>query len=71
MGNEVERRSGADCMPAPAAVLETEIRVAPARCQQEVKGTLALADIVARMPDGRPAPDVAWSQVSGPETETL
>ena len=50
---------------------ETEIRVALARCQQEVKGTLALADIVARMPDGRPAPDVAWSQVSGPETETF
>ena len=50
---------------------EVEIRVALARCQQEVKGTLALADIVARMPDGRPAPDVAWSQVSGPETETF
>ena len=52
-------------------VSEVEIRVALARCQQEVKGTLALADIVARMPDGRPAPDVAWSQVSGPETETF
>lgn len=50
---------------------EVEIRVALARCQQEVKGTLALADIVARMPDGRPAPDVAWSQVSGPESETF
>lgn len=50
---------------------ETEIRVALARCQQEVKGTLALADIVARMPDGRPSPDVAWSQVSGPESETF
>ena len=50
---------------------ETEIRVALARCQQEVKGTLALADIVARMPDGRPAPDVAWSQVSGPRLRLL
>lgn len=50
---------------------EPAIRQSLLRCQQEVKGTLALADIVARMPDGRPAPDVSWSQVSGPETETF
>ena len=50
---------------------EPAIRQSLLRCQQEVKGTLALADIIARMPDGRPSPDVAWSQVSGPETETF
>lgn len=50
---------------------EPAIRQSLLRCQQEVKGTLALADIIARMPDGRPLPDVAWSQVSGPESETF
>lgn len=50
---------------------EPAIRQSLMRCQQEVKGTLALADIIARMPDGRPSPDVAWSQVSGPESETF
>ncbi len=50
---------------------EPAIRQSLLRCQQEVKGTLALADIIARMPDGRPSPDVAWSQVSGPESETF
>ena len=41
------------------------------RCQLEVKGNLSLADIIARMPDGRPAVAVAFAQVSGSEADTF
>lgn len=41
------------------------------RCQLEVKGTLSMADIIARIPDGRPAVAVAYAQVSGSEADTF
>jgi len=41
------------------------------RCQLEVKGTLSLADIIARIPDGRPPVAVAYAQVSGSEADTF
>jgi hypothetical protein len=33
------------------------------RCMREVKGKLTLADVIQRIDDGRPTPEVAWSMV--------
>ena len=41
------------------------------RCQLEVKGNLSLADIIARIPDGRPPVAIAFAQVSGSEADTF
>lgn len=50
---------------------DTAVRHALKRCQLEVKGLLSLADIIARIPDGRPAVAVAHAQVSGSEADTF
>jgi hypothetical protein len=33
------------------------------RCMREVKGKFTLADVIQRIDDGRPTPEVAWSMV--------
>lgn len=50
---------------------DTAVRYALKRCQLEVKGLLSLADIIARIPDGRPPVAVAYAQVSGSEADTF
>lgn len=44
---------------------ETSVLMALARCRKELRGRLTLADIIERIDDGRPAPEEAWSAVSG------
>lgn len=46
---------------------EGQVLAAIRRCMREVKGKLTLADIITRIDDGRPPPEVAWSMV--PKTE--
>lgn len=41
------------------------------RCQDEVKGRLALADILARIDDGRPGPEEAWALCPKNEDDTV
>lgn len=50
---------------------DAAVKHALMRCQLEVKGLLSLADIIARIPDGRPAVAVAYAQVSGSEADTF
>lgn len=50
---------------------DAAVRHALKRCQLEVKGLLSLADIIARIPDGRPPVAVAYAQVSGSEADTF
>jgi len=50
---------------------DAAVKHALKRCQLEVKGLLSLADIIARIPDGRPAVAVAYAQVSGSEADTF
>lgn len=50
---------------------DAAVKHALKRCQLEVKGLLSLADIIARIPDGRPTVAVAYAQVSGSEADTF
>lgn len=34
------------------------------RCRRELKGRMTIADILARLDDGRPAPEQAWAMVA-------
>jgi hypothetical protein len=41
------------------------------RCMREVKGKLTLADVIQRIDDGRPTPEVAWSMVPKDEAGSV
>lgn len=41
------------------------------RCRREVKSRLTLADVVARIEDGRPGPNEAWAMLPRTERETV
>lgn len=40
------------------------------RCQKEVRGRLSLADVIARIEDGRPGAEEAWAMIPRSEHET-
>lgn len=40
-----------------------QVRAALSRCQLELRGRLTLAEILDRLPDGRPGPEEAWGLV--------
>ncbi len=50
---------------------DDEVTAALKRCAVEVKGRLALADIVSRIDDGWPEPDAAWALCPASEAETV
>lgn len=41
------------------------------RCRREVKGKLTLAEVVARIDDGRPGPNEAWAMLPRSEQQTV
>ncbi len=50
---------------------EPQVMTALTRCRREVRGRLTLADIIARLDDGRPGPDEAWAMIPRSEAETV
>lgn len=50
---------------------ENEIAAALHRCQDEVKGHLALRDIIERIEDGHPSPEEAWGMVPTSEDQSV
>lgn len=50
---------------------EPQVLGALRRCMREVKGKLTLADIITRIDDGRPPPEVAWSMVPKNEAASV
>lgn len=50
---------------------EPQVTGALTRCRREVRGRLTLADIIARLDDGRPGPDEAWAMIPRSESETV
>ena len=48
-----------------------QVLAALRRCMREVKGKLTLADIISRIDDGRPPPEVAWSMVPKSEAASV
>ncbi|WP_129112125.1 hypothetical protein [Burkholderia pseudomallei] len=61
------RQFAADLSPYP----ETQVLGALARCRREVKGILTLADVIARLDDGRPSADEAWAMMPRDETQSV
>jgi len=41
------------------------------RCRAEVRGVLTLADVIARIDDGRPGPDEAWARCPKSEDDAV
>lgn len=54
-----------------AAYPEQQVLASLRRCMREVKGKLTLADIISRIDDGRPPPEVAWSMVPKSESASV
>jgi len=50
---------------------EPHVLAALRRCMREVKGKLTLADIISRIDDGRPPPEIAWSMVPKNEAASV
>jgi hypothetical protein len=57
--------SDLDGFPEPAVIK------ALSRCRREVKGMLTIADVVARIDDGRPGVEEAWAMVPLDERTTV
>lgn len=63
--------TGTDLSPAAAKVMADDLaqypeaQVLPAlmRCRRELKGRLTIADVLARLDDGRPGPEEAWAML--------
>jgi hypothetical protein len=56
-----------DLRPYPEALV---IR-ALAKCRKQVKGTLTVQDVIARIDDGRPGPEEAWALIPQGEDQTI
>jgi len=50
---------------------ENEVMRALARCRKEVKGALTLADVLARLDDGRPGVEEAWAMIPKYEEDSV
>lgn len=50
---------------------EQQVLAALRRCMREVKGWLTLADIIRRIDDGRPTPEIAWAMVPKDEASSV
>lgn len=54
-----------------SAYPETQVIGALSRCRREVRGVLTLADVVARLDDGRPSADEAWAMIPFDEVQSV
>ncbi|MBK3333528.1 hypothetical protein [Burkholderia pseudomallei] len=61
------RQFAADLSPYP----ESQVLCALERCRREVKGVLSLADVIARLDDGRPSADEAWAMMPRDESQSV
>lgn len=50
---------------------EDQVMGALSRCRKELKGRLVVAEIIARLADGRPGPEEAWSMIPRDEAATV
>ena len=65
--------TGTELSPAAVQVLARDLGAYPEhmvvgalnRCRKELRSRLTLADIVARLDDGRPGPEEAWAMIRG------
>lgn len=50
---------------------EPQVLGALQRCRRELRGRLTLADVIARLEDGRPGPEEAWAMIPHSEDATV
>ena len=58
------------CMDLSTYPLE-QVLSALVRCRKEIKGRLTTADVIERIDDGRPLPDVAWAMIPNNEADSV
>lgn len=46
-----------------AAYPEAQVLKALVRCRKELRGRMTIADVIARLDDGRPGPEEAWAMI--------
>lgn len=71
--------TGTQLSEAAARVMATDLAQYPeeqvlralVRVRREVKGRMAIADVLSRLDDGRPGPEEAWASVPRDETTTV
>lgn len=63
--------TGTQLSPAAARVMAEDLAAYPeeqvlkalVRCRKELRGRMSIADVIARLDDGRPGPEEAWAMV--------
>lgn len=71
--------TGTQLSPAAARVMAADLAPYPphqvlgalARCRKELRGRLIVADVIARLDDGRPGPEEAWAMLPFDEASTI
>ncbi len=71
MGNDLSDDAGRMMCADLAEYAEPAVLVALQRTRREVKGRLTVADVIARIDDGRPGPNEAWAAVPRSEDKTV
>lgn len=70
--------TGSEMTDAAAKVMVDDLSVYPPeqvfgalkRCRRELRGRLTLAEIIARLDDGRPGPEEAWAEIPKDEADS-
>lgn len=50
---------------------EHQVMAALTKCRRELKGRLTIADVISRLEDGRPGPEVAWAMIPHDEATSV
>lgn len=50
---------------------ENQVLQALVKCRRELKGKLRISEVVARIDDGRPGPETAWSMIPKNESDSV
>jgi hypothetical protein len=70
MGHELSPRAAEAMARELASYSPKAVGEALKRCMREVRGKLTLADVIARIDDGRPGPEQAWAMCPRGEEAT-
>lgn len=50
---------------------EAQVLAALTKCRRELRGRMSIADVVSRIDDGRPGPEVAWAMIPHDESGSV
>lgn len=70
-GTELSKVAGKVMAEDLARFNECQVLGALTRCRRELKGRLTLADVIARLDDGRPGVEEAWAMIPKSERDTV